>query len=154
MFVILTFYSGCVPTVVKHCISKDCRIFMEFQRSTWCLEKAWLSPGNVRIICDTISGPGPTSFGYHGLATVPFTPLHCENSCGCPENCNESRFETASWWHGKTFTSRVIDIRPGQVLMHKIIITSTCRFLGVTRVRSNDGVGMDTGGCLFRLGTE
>ena len=39
--------------------------------------------------------------------------------------------------------------------MLKIIIISTCRFLGVTHVRSSDGVvEMDMGGCLLLLGTE
>lgn len=65
--------------------SKHCRICIECQRSTWCSEKTWLSSGNVRILCDSISGRGPPSFGYHRLATVPFTTLHCESACECLE---------------------------------------------------------------------
>ena len=73
VFVILSFYSACVPTVIKRCISKDCRKCIVSQKFTRCSEKAWLSPGtSAWIICDPISGPGTTiSFGYHRLATVP-----------------------------------------------------------------------------------
>ena len=38
--------------------------------------------------------------------------------------------------------------------MHRIIMTCTCRFLGVTQVRSNDGGEINMGGRILRLGTR
>ena len=134
--------------------SKHCRICIECQRSTRCSEKTWLSSGNVLILCDSTSGRGPPSFGYHRLATVPFTTLHCESPVNVLRSGKRTRFATVSRWHGNTSPGRVVDIRPGQALAHKIVTTCACRFLGVTQVRSNDGVEMDMGGCILCLGTK